>query len=201
MPDFPTGSMRQAVEAVAFCPASKAQNLVIKLDGTHVGETLQAIDQIWEERGTGRPIARRFYDQHVQTQYLDIIRQTQAFSAFSLATVVIAALGLFGLSAFAAEQRTKEIGIRKAMGASRADILRLLLWQFTKPVLWANVIAWPVAYFVMRRWLEGFAYHIDLELWVFVAASALALAIALLTVIGHALLVARSRPVEALRYE
>ncbi len=199
--DFPTGSMRQAVEAAAFCPASKAQNLVIKLDGTHVGETLQAIDQIWEERGTGRPIARRFYDQHVQTQYLDIIRQTQAFSAFSLATVVIAALGLFGLSAFAAEQRTKEIGIRKAMGASRADILRLLLWQFTKPVLWANVIAWPVAYFVMRRWLEGFAYHIDLELWVFVAASALALAIALLTVIGHALLVARSRPVEALRYE
>ena len=87
------------------------------------------------------------------------------------------------------------------MGANRADVLRLLLWQFTKPVLWANVIAWPAAYFIMKRWLEGFAYHLDLELWIFLAASALALVIAVATVIGHALLVARSRPVEALRYE
>ncbi len=113
----------------------------------------------------------------------------------------VAALGLFGLSAFTVEQRTKEIGVRKALGAARADILRLMLWEFTKPVLWANLIAWPAAYLFARRWLSGFTYHIDVELWVFVAASLLALAIAMLTVIGHALLVARAQPVAALRYE
>ena len=79
--------------------------------------------------------------------------------------------------------------------------MRLLLWQFAKPVLWANLGAWPVGYFVMRRWLDGFANHIELEPWMFLAASALAVVIALLTVMGHALLVSRSRPVKALRYE
>ena len=77
--------------------------------------------------------------------------------------VMLAALGLFGLAAFTAERRTKEIGIRKSMGATRTDILRLLLWQFARPVLWANLIAWPAAYFAMRRWLDGFAYRIELE--------------------------------------
>src|SRR5262249_14967393 len=128
-------------------------------------------------------------------------RQSALFAAFASIAVLTACLGLFGLSAFTAEQRTKEIGIRKSMGATRRDILRLILWQFAKPVLWANLIAWPVAYVVMRRWLEGFAYHVDLAPWMFLAASALALSIAVLTVIGHALLVARSQPVAALRYE
>jgi putative ABC transport system permease protein len=140
-------------------------------------------------------------DQRLQEVYLDITRQSQFFTAFSGIAIFIACLGLVGLAAFTAEQRTKEIGIRKAMGARTGDILGLLLWQFTKPVLWANVIAWPAAYFIMRRWLEGFAYHIDLSPWMFLAASATALAIAVLTVIGHALLVARAQPVTALRYE
>jgi putative ABC transport system permease protein len=95
----------------------------------------------------------------------------------------------------------KEIGVRKAMGAGNAQIVMLLLWQFAQPVLWANVIAWPVAWWLMRRWLSGFAYHIDLHWWVFAAASAGALAIALLTVAGQAFLTARQKPVLALRYE
>ena len=164
-------------------------------------ETLAAIDAAWDALGTGHPIMRRFYDEHVQDRYTDIIRQTRAFEAFSAAAIIIAGLGLFGLASFTAEQRTKEIGIRKAMGGSTLEILGLLLWQFTKPVLWANLIAWPVAYFGMRYWLQGFAYHIDLSPWMFLAASALALVIAVLTVVGHALLVARAQPVTALRYE
>ena len=120
---------------------------------------------------------------------------------FAVIAILISCLGLFGLALFTAEQRTKEIGIRKSMGATRTDILRLMLWQFARPVLWANLIAWPVAYFAVRRWLDGFAYRIELEPWMFLAASGLALAIALLTVIGHALLVARAHPVSALRYE
>jgi putative ABC transport system permease protein len=142
-----------------------------------------------------------FLSQRVNDLYADIQRQSAIFSVFAGVAVVIASLGLLGLAVFTAERRTREIGLRKVMGASRWDILRFLGWQFARPVLLANLIAWPLAYLFMRRWLEGFAYHVDLSPFVFVAASALALIIALATVSGHALLVARTRPVEALRYE
>src|ERR1700737_3501281 len=123
------------------------------------------------------------------------------FSVFAGVAGVIAALGLLGLAMFTAERRTREIGLRKVMGASRRDILWFLAWEFTRPVLWANVVAWPVAYVFMRRWLDGFAYHVGISLFVFVTAGALSLIIAVSTVAGHAFLVARSKPVEALRYE
>jgi putative ABC transport system permease protein len=115
--------------------------------------------------------------------------------------VVLACLGLLGLAASIAERRTREIGIRKAFGADTGNIIRLLLQQFAKPVLWANLIAWPVTAYATHRWLQGFAYHVDLALWLFPAAAALALLIALLTVSTHSILVARAKPVAALRYE
>jgi putative ABC transport system permease protein len=115
--------------------------------------------------------------------------------------VSVACLGLFALSAYTAERRTKEIGVRKAMGAGSGDILKLLLWQFTRPVLIANLIAWPAAFFVMTWWLQGFAYRVDLAPWTFVAAGAAALLIAVATVFVHALRVSRAKPVGALRYE
>jgi putative ABC transport system permease protein len=163
--------------------------------------TFKAIDTLWKDVGEPRPVSRYAMKGFLENLNADVIAQAQTFTAFSVLAVFIAAIGLFGLSAFTAERRTKEIGVRKTMGATRRDILRLLLLQFTRPVLWANLIAWPVAYFFMRRWLQGFAYHIDLAPWMFLGASALALIIALATVIGHALLVARAQPVTALRYE
>ena len=123
------------------------------------------------------------------------------FGIFVGIAIFIACLGLFGLAAFTAERRTKEIGIRKVMGARTQDIVRLLLWQFSVPVLIANVIAWPVAWYYLRHWLDGYAYRIELNPLYFVAAGAVALVIAWLTVIGHALRVARANPVQALRYE
>jgi putative ABC transport system permease protein len=111
----------------------------------------------------------------------------------------IACLGLFALWAY--ELRTKEIGIRKAMGVSSSDILRLLLWQFTQPVLWANLLALPAAWLVMDWWLKGFAYRVDLAPWTFAAASGAAVVIAWGTLFVDALKVARARPVAALRYE
>jgi putative ABC transport system permease protein len=134
-------------------------------------------------------------------QYADIQRQTQLFGSFSVIAIVVAALGLLGLAVFTAERRTREIGVRKCMGASRLDILRFISWQFARPVLIANLVAWPVAYFFMRRWLEGFAYHIDLGVLTFLMASGMALGIALVTVAGHAMMVSRARPAQALRYE
>ncbi len=142
-----------------------------------------------------------FLDQFVNALYEDVRTQSTLFSWFSGVAVVLAALGLLGLAIFTAERRTKEIGLRKVMGARRTDILLFLGWQFARPVLWANLIAWPCAYWVMQRWLQGFAYHTNIGVLTFVIAGALALVIALATVASHAVLVARAKPVEALRYE
>ena len=115
--------------------------------------------------------------------------------------LVIACLGLFALAAYVTERRTKEIGIRKAMGASTVSVVRLLLWQFTQPVLWANLIAWPAAFVVMQQWLAGFAYHVTLPVWLFVASAALAVGLAWLTVSAQSYMVARANPAGSLRYE
>src|SRR6185503_16686858 len=203
VPDFSHDTVRQPIEGMIFeNTAGWFSRLNVKLRGTAVPETLQKIDRLWETRGgQSRPISLRFYDQYVQELYRSLIRQSALFAGFAGVALFLAGLGLFGLAAFTAERRTKEIGIRKAMGAETGELTRLLLWQFSKPVLWANLIAWPVAGYVMHRWLQGFAYHIDLEAWLFAASGALALAIALLTVTIHSIRVARAKPVAALRYE
>jgi putative ABC transport system permease protein len=144
---------------------------------------------------------RVFLDQFTMRLYIDTIVQGATIAAAAIVALSIAALGLFALSAYTTERRTKEIGVRKAMGASTSDILKLLLWEFSKPVLVANLFAWPAAWLIMDWWLKGFAYRVGLAPWTFLAASAGAVAIALATVFVHALKVARARPVAALRYE
>ena len=200
--DFSVGSVRDVIEPTAYyIDPSLNSYLVLKLKGDAIPETMREVRSLWAKRNEPQPFEGQFLSQHVNELYADIQRQSVIFSAFAGVAVVVAALGLLGLAVFTAERRTREIGLRKVMGASRLDILRFLGWQFTRPVLWANLIAWPLAWFVMRRWLEGFAYHVDLNPLVFIAASVLALVIALATVSAHALLVARAKPVEALRYE
>ncbi len=200
--DFAFDAVHKVVPAIVYYTGRDPLfSTWVRIDGARAPETLNAIDQLWRQVGTPLPPAHDFLDQRIAGFYADITRQGTLFAVFAAAAVAVAVLGLFGLTLFTAEQRTKEIGIRKSMGATRRDILALLLWQFAKPVLIANLIAWPVAYYFMKRWLEGFAYHIDLSPWMFLAASALALVIAVTTVIGHALLVARAQPVTALRYE
>lgn len=125
----------------------------------------------------------------------------QMFAAASLLAVAIGCLGLFALASFTAARRTKEIGIRKVLGARTGDIVRLLIWQFTRPVLAANLIAWPLAWWVMRDWLNGFPARIALSPLPFLAAGTLALLIAVATIAGQAVRVARAQPIKALRYE
>ncbi|MFL5296144.1 MAG: FtsX-like permease family protein [Phenylobacterium sp.] len=206
VPDFSFGSVRQKVTPAFYYVGPKTDMLNsvalnIKLAPGHRAETVQAIDRLWTSIGHGQPLQQYFADQFLLRLYIDNLIQGGFIGVCALIAISIAALGLFALSAFTAERRTKEIGVRKAMGASSGDILKLLLWQFTKPVLWANLIAWPIAFFVMRWWLAGFAYHVEVAPWTFAAAGAAALFIAWATVLAHALNVARAKPVTALRYE
>jgi putative ABC transport system permease protein len=204
VPDFSLTSVERSIEAMAYVVNSgdPGFDLVsVRLTGQQVPETLAAIDRLWEQSGARDPISRTFLEDYIQRLYESMLRQAQVFAGFSLLAVMLACLGLLGLAAAVAERRTKEIGIRKALGAGTRDVLRLLLWQFSKPVLWANLIAWPVAGFLMHRWLAGFAYRIDLPLWLFPFASSMALLIALATISAHSLRMAGSRPIAALRRE
>lgn len=123
------------------------------------------------------------------------------FAVFVVVTVLIGCLGLFGLAVFTAERRTKEIGIRKVSGARTRELVRLTLWRISVPVLAANVIAWPIAYHYLHRWLEGYAYRISLDPLYFLAAGGGALLIAWATVYVNTLRLARTSPIHALRYE
>ena len=200
--DFTLGSIRTPIDpTLYFVDPNGTQTIFAELDGRRLPETLPAIDRLWRSTGHPRPIDRQFEGQQMQSLYRDIVVQEIVIAVCAGLAILIACLGLFALAAFTTERRTKEIGVRKAMGASTFDIVRLLLWQFTKPVLWANLIAWPLAFWAMEQWLHGFAYRVDLPPWLFLLAAVAAVLIAWATVATHAWLVARARPATALRYE
>jgi putative ABC transport system permease protein len=164
-------------------------------------ETLDALRSAWKKTGQRHPEQGWLLEGYYRELYADVILQQKTLTVFAGCAVFLAALGLFGLSIYTAQRRTKEIGIRKVMGAGTSDIMRLLLWAFSKPVLWASLLAWPVAAWLMDRWLQGFAYRVPLGWWWLPIASVTALAIALLTVSVHSYAVARQQPTGALRYE
>ena len=200
--DFTLGSIRDQIPPQVFdVYPDRSQFVLLKLDGRTLPETLKALQTLWSRTGHGRPADFGFESQVVQAHYNDVITQGVAIAVCSALAILIACLGLFALAAFTTERRTKEIGVRKAMGAGTADVMRLLLWQFTKPVLWANLVAWPLAFWVMDHWLHGFAYRVDLPAWLFLAAAAAAVLIAWATVAIHAWVAARAVPATALRYE
>ena len=187
--------------AVYYYRPEYLSTLSIRVKGGHVSDGLAFIDATWHRFAPGVAIQRHFLDDSFDKLFAADEKQGTMFGIFVGIAIFIACLGLFGLAAFTAERRTKEIGIRKIMSARTGDIVRLLLWQFSIPVLIANVIAWPIAWYYLQHWLEGYAYRIELNPLYFAAAGLVALVIAWLTVIGHALRVARANPVHALRYE
>lgn len=200
--DFQMGSVRNEIfPAVFYVDSLLFGVLSLKLDGISTPETLDAIDRVWREIGDPGPPQRWFFEETVQDMYVDMRRDFELFTVFAGVAILISGLGLVGLAAHAASVRTKEIGVRKVLGSNRAGIMSLLMWQFGKPVLLANLIAWPAAYFAMSSWLAGFARRIDLETWMFVGAAAATLLIAALTVAAHAWTIAGVRPAVALRSE
>jgi putative ABC transport system permease protein len=195
-------SVRDPLQPIMFLYAHNSFNtMVIRYDSPDPNRVMRDVEKVWKRLLPDVPFKAEFADDRVKRLYERDEARGQLFGAFALLAVVIGCLGLFGLAAFTAERRTKEIGIRKVLGARSRDIVRLLAWQFSKPVIVANLIAWPVAWWVMRDWLNGFDARISLGPTPFLLAALLALVIALGTIAGHAFKVARSNPIHALRYE
>jgi putative ABC transport system permease protein len=177
------------------------QNIVIRIAPGRLQEAMAYIARLQRTFVPGAALTRTLLSDSYKKLYLGDERQGQIFAIFVGIAIFIASLGLFGLAAFTAGRRTREIGIRKVFGARIRDVVVLLLWQFSVPVLIANAIAWPVAWYYLHDWLQGFAYRISLSPLYFAAVGLGALVIAWLTILSHALRVARANPIHALRYE
>jgi putative ABC transport system permease protein len=199
--DFHFESLHQRIEPMVFFMEDWRQYIVVRLRAADYGATLAFLREQWQKIAPHRPFEYSFLDEEFDRLYKSEEKIGRLFGYFTGLAIFIAGLGLFGLAAFAAEQRTKEIGIRKVLGASVANVVTLLSKDFVKLVLLANVIAWPAAYFAMNKWLQNFAYRIEIGWWVFALAGGLALLIALATVSTQAIKAALANPVEALRYE
>ena len=201
VPDVRYRSVREPLQPIIYGMRRNGfGDIMVRFSGDPSAIRRQ-VQAIWDRNIPQVPFNGRFVDDIVSEQYDREEARAQLFAAFAGLAIVIACLGLFGLAAFTAERRTKEIGIRKVLGARSRDIVRLLAWQFSKPVIVANLIAWPAAWWAMRDWLNGFDSRISLGPGPFLLAGGLALAIALGTIAGHALRVARAKPIQALRYE
>jgi putative ABC transport system permease protein len=202
VPDFTFASIRRRVPpSIYYVDPAGSSLLLMKLDGRAIPETLSEVRRLWAQTGHDGAAGYVFESAMMDDLYRDVVVQGVVVAVCAGLAISVAGLGLFSLAAFTTERRTKEIGVRKAMGARTSDIVRLLLWRFTRPVLWANLIAWPAAFWAMDRWLDGFAYRVDLPAWLFLAASAAGVLIAWATVSAHTVLVARAKPAGALRYE
>ena len=182
-------------------PSDFHRYLLIKIMSANLPATTDFLRKKWAEILPQIPFDFSFLDETFDRQYKADEKIQAIFSNFGVLAIFISCLGLFGLASFTAEQRTKEIGIRKVLGAPVSGIILMLSKEFTKWVLAANVIAWPIAYFAMNRWLQNFAYRIDIGMGPFILAGVSAFVIALLTVGYQAIKAARANPVDALRYE
>lgn len=175
--------------------------LAVRLRQGGMQQALERIEDIWRSFALDTPLEFSFLADDIDKQFSSAQRFGKVLTLFSALAVVVGCIGLFGLATFSAEQRTKEFGIRKVLGASPAALAFHLAGEFSKLVVVANLLAWPAAYFMMQRWLQNFAYRIDIDVLPFLLAASLALAVALLTVSLQASKAALANPVRALRYE
>jgi hypothetical protein len=200
--DFHNQNFRSAIDPLimSYYPAN-TWRLYIKLDGTNLEKSLRDLETVYKKFDDVYPFSYSFLDQQFSSQYQNEITTGKLAAGFTLIAILISCLGLFGLASFTAERRTKELGIRKVLGATASNLVALLCSDFTRLVFIALVIATPVAYFLADLFLSQYAFHAELSLWIFVATGAAILLIALLTVIFQSVKAAISNPVHSLRTE
>ena len=205
IPDIHFSSLHDEMKATVYAEpdGNYQRHISIKLAPGDYSKAITHFEEVWTRMVPNDPVNWEFLDDRFDARYRAEAKQAQMFAVFSAFAIFVATLGLFGLASFTTERRTKEIGIRKVMGATVSDIIFLLTSDFTKLVLLANVIAWPVAYYFMNQWLTRFVYKAPFAewYWLFIASAVVALAAAWLTIALQAGRAATARPVMALRYE
>jgi putative ABC transport system permease protein len=202
VPDFHFGNAYSEIQPTFFMQrADFFASLSVRTTAGAFNDVQQRIDELWARFLPAETLTRQALTELIGAQYDAIDRQGDSLLFLAIVAMVISCLGLFGMSSFMVERRTREIGVRKVMGARVSQIVTLLLMQFSRPVVWANLIAWPIAWYLMRDWLDGFSYRIELSPMPFALAGLTSLTIAWVIVGIHALKAARANPVHALRYE
>jgi putative ABC transport system permease protein len=200
--DYHHASLHRKIEPIMIGKnASEFRGMALRIAPTDISGTMAAIEDTWRQFDPDRPFNSYFLDESFDAKYRAEERLGKITLFFSLLAIFVGCLGLFGMSSYAVQQRTKEIGIRKVLGATVTGIVRMLSMRFLLLVGIANIVAWPIAYYAMQKWLENFAYRIDLSLWHFLLAGLLALFITLLTVSLQSVKAAIANPVTSLRYE
>jgi putative ABC transport system permease protein len=200
--DFNFQSVRQAIAPmILFVSPNWRDKVYIKVEPDNLSATVAAVEATWKQMNPAYPFEYRFLDESFDELYRAEQRTGELFNYFALIAIFISCLGLFGLSAYTAELRTKEIGVRKVLGASVTSILALFTKEFLLLVLLAFALAVPVSYYLMHTWLQGFVYRTSIELTVFALAITFAILITLLTVSYQSLRAALANPVDSLRSE
>lgn len=199
--DFNFESMRTNIQPVCLRLGTSPSIVSIKVETTDMGHLLSSITSVWKKFAPAQPLRYSFLDDKFANMYSDIQRMGRVSTSFSILAIIIASLGLFALSAFMAEQRSKEIGVRKVLGASVGNLASLLSKDFLKLIIIAMIISSPIAWWAMNIWLQDFVYRTKISWWIFVVGGGTALLIALLTVSFQAIKAALANPVESLRTE
>ncbi len=200
--DFHFESLHQPIIPLVFFQRKQSYNdLSVKIAGNQVTQGIEHIEKVWKEFLPKRPFSYQFVSDDYRRLYEEEQKQSQLFTMFSGLAIFIACLGLFGLATFNTLQRVKEIGIRKVLGASVPSILGLLSKEIVILILVANLIAWPLAWYFMDQWLDSFAYHIDMNLGIYMLSAVAAVVLALVTVSSQTIKAALTNPSSTLRYE
>ncbi len=198
--DFHFESLHQGIIPIVFHQGG-FNSISVKIAGNNIQDGLRQIEKVWNEFLPNRPFEYQFLDQRYHQLYEAEQNQSELFSIFSGLAIFIACLGLFGLATFNTLQRVKEIGIRKVLGASVRSILSLLSKEIVVLIIVANLIAWPIAWFLMNKWLDTFAYHVDMSLLIYLISGVIAVLVALITVSTQTVKAAMTNPSNTLRYE
>ncbi|MDN3583332.1 ABC transporter permease [Mucilaginibacter flavus] len=191
----------QITPLILFLDNEQLHRLFVKINGNNTAATLDAISKTWKERVNHRPFDYRFLDDDYDALYRSEQRTAGVFTTFSVLAILLACLGLFAITAFAVVQRAKEIGIRKVLGASVANVVLLIARDFLSLVIIASVIATPIAWYAASKWLQDFAYRIDIHWWIFIVTGGAALLVAALTVSIQSTKAALANPVKSLKTE